>query len=349
MEPAPASRPGRFAGRVGIDLKHEGRRFAMTGDDMVELAQLAEEAGFESLWTNEDVGFDSFAILSAISQRTQRIRLGTAIVNVYNRSAMQLAMGVATLDELSAGRAILGLSIGHHPWNDLGHGIPIEKPLARLREYVDFIRKAVSGAPFTHDGPIFGGVDSRLAFDPVRPAVPIFIAGERPRIIALAGEVGDGLIINVVSAEYIANQAAERLWASARAAGRDATRLELTALVTCCLSEDRGVALAHARAMVAHRLRHSLKMLDTQPEHRHDEIRRVHGLMLSGETERAAEAVSEELASSIVVLGSPADILAGIDRYVAAGCTRVILVSYPRGRDAVDHLRDAVAPALVDA
>jgi 5,10-methylenetetrahydromethanopterin reductase len=349
MEPVPTSRAGRFGGRIGIDLKHEGRRFAMSGEDMVELAQLAERVGFESLWTNEDIGFDSFAMLSAISQRTSRIRLGTAIVNVYSRSAMQLAMAVTTLDELSGGRAILGLSIGHHPWNDLGHGIPIEKPLARLREYVGFVRKAASGNAFTHDGPIFTGVDSRLAFDPVRPSIPIFIGGERPRIIALAGEIADGLLINVVSPEYIAEVAAERLWASARAAGRDATRLELTALVTCCVSEDRAAALAQARAMVAHRLRHSLKMLDTQPANRHDEIRRVHGLMLAGEREQAEAAVSEELASSIVVLGSADEIAAGIDRYFAAGCTRVVLVTYPRSRDAMDRLREAVAPSLIGA
>lgn len=141
MQPDAAQPPGRFAGPVGIDLKHEGRRFAMSGDDMIDLARRAEGAGFESLWTNEDIGFDSFAVLSAISQHTSRIKLGTAIVNVYNRSAMQLAMAAATLDEISHGRAILGLSIGHHPWNDLGHGIPIEKPLARLREYLTFLAR----------------------------------------------------------------------------------------------------------------------------------------------------------------------------------------------------------------
>jgi alkanesulfonate monooxygenase SsuD/methylene tetrahydromethanopterin reductase-like flavin-dependent oxidoreductase (luciferase family) len=270
---------GRFAGRIGIDLKHEGRRFAMSGKDMIELARRAEEAGFESLWTNEDIGFDSLAMLSAISQHTSRIQLGTAIVNVFSRSAMQIAMAAATLDELSGGRAILGLSVGHHPWNDLGHGIPLDKPLARLREYVDFIRKALTGQPFRHEGRIFTGVDSRLAFDPVRPSIPIFVAGERPKIIALAGELADGLIINVVSPEYIAEFAVEQLRSSAATAGRDPGALEVTALVTCCVSDDRDVALSHARAMVAHRLRHSMKMLDTQPVHRHDEIRRIHAFM----------------------------------------------------------------------
>lgn len=313
---------------------------------MVDLARQAEGAGFESVWTNEDIGFDSFSVLAAMSQHTSRIKLGTAIVNVYTRSAMQLAMAAATLDELSNGRAVLGLSIGHHPWNDLGHGIPIEKPLARLREYVTFLGKALSGQPFTHDGPIVRGVNSRLAFDPVRTSLPIFIAGERPRIIALAGELADGLLTNVVSPEYIADVVVERLRSSACVARRDPNALELTALVTCSVSDDEHGGLAAARAIVAHRLRNSLKMLDTQPTHRHAEIRRVHKLMLAGERARAVAEVSQDLAASIVVFGGADAIIAGIDRYFAAGCTRVIAVAYPRSRQAVDRLREALAPAL---
>ena len=208
------------------------------------------------------------------------------------------------------------------------------------------MRKALSGEAFSHDGPIFPGVDTRLAFDPVRPDLPIFVAGERPKIIALAGEIADGLLINVVSPEYIADEAAERLWSSARAAGRDPSRLELTALVTCAVAADSAQALAHARAMVAHRLRISLKMLDTQPPHRHDEIRHINDLMLAGERERAVSEVSEELARSIVVFGSTDEIRAGIERYFAAGATRVVCVAYPRSRDGVDRVREAVAPLL---
>src|SRR5918912_3372834 len=171
--------------RLGIDIKYEGRQYGLTGQDFVACAQLAEQHGWESVWTNEDIGYDSLALLTAASQRTSAIRLGTAIVNVYNRSALQLAMGAATLDELSGGRAMLGLSVGHHPWNDLGHGIPLEAPLARLREYVVFLRKALSGEPFRHNGRVFRGVDTQLDFAPVRPNLPILIAGERPRMVAL--------------------------------------------------------------------------------------------------------------------------------------------------------------------
>jgi alkanesulfonate monooxygenase SsuD/methylene tetrahydromethanopterin reductase-like flavin-dependent oxidoreductase (luciferase family) len=334
--------------RIGLDLKHEGRRFDMDAGDLLALARRGEAAGFESIWTNEDIGFDSFSALSAIAQHTTRVRLGTAIVNVYSRSAMQLAMAAATLDALSAGRAIVGISVGHHPWNDLGHGIPIEKPLARLREYVAFLRKALSGDAFTHDGTVFHGVNTRLAFDPVRRSIPLFIAGERLRIISLAGEVADGLMINVVSPEYVRDTAIPTFRAAAEEAGRDASDLQVTALVTCSYSEDGDQALSWARAMVAHRLRQSLKMLDTQPPERHDEIRRVHALMVAGKPAAAEAEVSEELARSIVVAGGVRDLKAGIERYIEAGCTRLILVAYPRGRDAVERFC-SVAPELIGA
>lgn len=332
---------------IGLDVKHEERRYGLTSDDIVELAVAAEAAGFESFWTNEDIGFDSIAVLAAASQHTRDISLGTAIVNVYNRSAMQLAMAAATLDQLSSGRLILGLSVGHHPWNDLGHGIPVERPLGRLREYVDFLRKATSGLPFTHDGRTFAGVDTQLHFDPVRPRIPIHVAGERPRIIALAGEIADGLIINIVSPEYIANFAAEHFRSSAANAGRDPDALELTALVTCCVSNDRDEARALGRAMVAYRLRNSpTKMLETQPPHRHDEIRHVHELIRAGKRDQAIEEASDDLVGSIVVAGTPADVIGGLERYAAAGCTRVIAVAYPRARDDVERLIAALAPEL---
>jgi 5,10-methylenetetrahydromethanopterin reductase len=260
---------------------------------------------------------------------------------------MQLAMGAATLDELSSGRVILGLSIGHHPWNDLGHGIPMDRPLARLREYVEFIRKATSGRRFTHNGPLFPGVDSQLHFEPFRHSIPIHIAGERPRIIGLAGEVADGLIINVVGPEYIETFAAGHFRSSAAAAGRDPDALELTALVTCCVADDRDEALRLARGMVAYRLRNSpTKFLETQPPERHAEAQYVHELIRAGRHDEALDVMSAELVGALVVAGTARDVVAGLDRYAAAGCTRVIAVAYPRARSDVERLIDALAPEI---
>jgi alkanesulfonate monooxygenase SsuD/methylene tetrahydromethanopterin reductase-like flavin-dependent oxidoreductase (luciferase family) len=147
--------------RIGIDLKNDAREHQLSTTDIVDCALLAEDLGYDSVWLNEDIGYDSLALLAALASRTRTLGLGTAIVNVYNRSPMQIAMGAATVDELSGGRLTLGLSVGHHPWNDLGHGIPLEAPLQRIGESVEFVRKALSGLAFTHDGQFFSGVRTR--------------------------------------------------------------------------------------------------------------------------------------------------------------------------------------------
>jgi alkanesulfonate monooxygenase SsuD/methylene tetrahydromethanopterin reductase-like flavin-dependent oxidoreductase (luciferase family) len=335
--------------QIGIDVKQEGREYGLTSRDIVELGGMAEQAGFESLWTNEDIGYDSLAVLSAASQKTSAILLGTAIVNVYTRSALQLAMGVGTLDELSGGRAILGLSVGHHPWNDLGHGIPLEAPVARLREYVAFLRKALSGDAFRHDGRFFQGVDTQLHFAPHRPSLPIHIAGGGPQMIKLAGEVSDGLIVNILSAESIQDDVAPRFRAAARDAGRNPDDLEITALVTCCVSDDREEALAQARSTFIYRIRRGLRMLEHQPERYHQEIRYLYGLIQDGKADQAAREASEPLVSTVMNAGNADDVWAGIQRYFSAGCKRVVAVAYPRGRRDVERMIAALKPKLAAA
>jgi alkanesulfonate monooxygenase SsuD/methylene tetrahydromethanopterin reductase-like flavin-dependent oxidoreductase (luciferase family) len=329
---------------IGIDFKDEGTGSVLTAQDVLQLSRQAEASGFESMWLNEDIGRDSFAMLSAIAATTQSIGLGTAIVNVYTRSAFQIAMAAATLDELSQGRARLGLSVGHHPWNDLAHGIPLEAPLARLREYVQFIRKALTGKQFTHEGRLFPGVNSKLGVGWTRADLPIYVGGTGPRMVALAGEVADGLLTNVVSPSYIANITAQQFYDSAKKAGRDPGRLELSAIATCCAHADRSTALRYARTTFIQRFRsHPERMIATQrPEYR-EELLALKDLVNRGEIERAEEQVSEPLATSFVAAGNGADLRRALADYFSAGCTRVIVAPFPRGRASAERLIAALA------
>jgi len=330
--------------RIGVDLKNEGTGNDLTSQDILELARQAEGHGFDSVWLNEDIGKDSVALLGAMSAVTKSIGLGTAIINVYSRSPLQIAMAIGTLDELSRGRASLGLSIGHHPWNDLGHGIPLEAPRARLQEYVDFIRKALSGESFTHNGRFFSGVRTRLAFRPPRPDLPIYIGATGPRMVALAGEVSDGLITNVVTPDYIANFQAGQLRSAAQQAGRDPNKLELIAIVTCCPAERREEALAHARCTFMHRFRSNpVRMIQTQRPEFRDELLALKDLLDRGRAEHAQEEVSEQLATSFIALGSGKELWGTMDRYFAVGCTRVAVAAYPRDRASVERLLKALA------
>jgi len=332
-----------------VDIKNDGRTHDLNAKQWVDCARVAEECGFDSVWTNEDVGHDSFVILALAAQATSTIQVGTGVANVYHRSAMQMAMGFGTLDEVSNGRAVLSLGSGHHPW-DIYHGIPIEKPLARVREYVTFIKKALTGEPFEHEGPIFHGVKGRLAFRPPRPNLPIYVAGTLPRMIELASEVADGLLTNVVPASYISSFVANHLSGSAKAAGRDPSSLELMAIVTCCLSDEPEEALAHARetflwrqSMNPERLRKTFA-----PEF-HDELTHLSRLAAEGKKEQAQREASRELVTSVIANGSAADIWQQVEEYFAAGCTRVALAPYPRDEQHVKRLLEALAPYLIEA
>jgi alkanesulfonate monooxygenase SsuD/methylene tetrahydromethanopterin reductase-like flavin-dependent oxidoreductase (luciferase family) len=330
--------------RIGIDFKDDGLDCALSAQDVLDLARQADAAGFESVWLNEDIGRDSMAMLAAIAMTTKRIAVGTAIVNVYTRSPFQIAMGAATLDELSNGRAKLGLSVGHHPWNDLAHGIPLEAPLARCREYVQFIRKALTGEKFTHDGQFFSGVNSKLGVHKAPQRLPIYVGATRPRMVALAGEVADGLLTNVVSPYYVANYSTQQFRDAARKAGRNPDQLEVTAIATCCASDNRDEALAHARATFMQRFRSNPdRMIQTQSPDFRDELLALKMLVERGETQRAREQVSERLATTFVAAGSGKDIRKAIAQYFSAGCTRVIVAPFPRGRASAERLINALA------
>ena len=160
----------------------------------IQLAQKAESLGFDQYWISNDLFFRSaVAILSAVSINTNRIHLGTCILNPYTMNPAEIAMAAGTLDELSEGRFILGLSAGASSfleWVGLKH----DRPVAYLRECVETIRALLDNESTT------GGTDflkwtehSSLKFQ-VKHRVPIYVGGVGPNIQALAGEVADGLL-----------------------------------------------------------------------------------------------------------------------------------------------------------
>ena len=327
---------------LGIHLKDDG---LLGNAALLECARQAEELGFSGVTINEDVGHDSFALLGALAGTTSRITLGTTIVNVYTRSAMQLAMGAATIDDLSGGRAMLGVSVGHHPWNDRYHGIPLEAPLPRLREYVAFLRGVLGGGEYHHDGPLFTGVSTKLGFSPRRADLPIHIGGDRAGILKVAGEIGDGALLNVVSADYIESFAADRFFSSAAAAGRDPAALELTAIVTCCLTSDRGEAIARAKRSFIHRIEtNPTKMADTRGPEAKREIAHLSALIAEGRAEQAIAEASDELVTGTIAIGDASDIEKAIDRFYQAGCTRVLMASSPLTRSNIEELIRELSP-----
>jgi coenzyme F420-dependent oxidoreductase len=209
----------------------------ITKTELIEVASLAEELGFHSLLVPEMWGRDAFSLLGLLAAHTKKINLGTGIISVFSRTPATIAQTIATLDEISDGRMILGLGTSGPIVIEDWHGLKFEKPLQRTKEYVEIIRMILSGERVNYDGEVFKLKNFRLQFTPPRKSIPIYIASIGPKNIRLTGELADGWIPFLVPREYI-QDAKKELAAGVRAAGRDINQIMLCPYLPACIFRD---------------------------------------------------------------------------------------------------------------
>lgn len=160
---------------------------------VLQRVEAADRAGVHSVWVEEAWARDAFTTLALIAARTEQIQLGTAIVNVFSRTPAVLAQHFATLDEVSGGRAIAGLGSSAAGVIETLHGVPFRRPVARTADYVAIIRAVLAGEPLDYEGAeVRAGGGMRLAFQPPRAGVPIYIASLLPRSLRQTAEIADG-------------------------------------------------------------------------------------------------------------------------------------------------------------
>ena len=182
--------------RLGINLGYWG----LGNDaDNIAVAQEADRLGFAVCWAAEAYGSDAATVLAYVAAKTERIDVGSAIFQIPARTPTMTAMTAATLDTLSGGRFRLGLGVSGPQVSEGWYGVKFDKPLARTREYVEIIRKAMARERVVHDGanwtlPLPGGPGKplKLTVHPVREHIPLYIAAIGPKNLELTGEIADG-------------------------------------------------------------------------------------------------------------------------------------------------------------
>ncbi|MFF2354912.1 LLM class F420-dependent oxidoreductase [Kitasatospora sp. NPDC058115] len=182
--------------RLGINLGYWG--LGMDADN-IAVAQEADRLGYAVCWAAEAYGSDAATVLSFVAARTERIDVGSAIFQIPARTPAMTAMTAATLDTLSGGRFRLGLGVSGPQVSEGWYGVKFDKPLARTREYVEIIRKAMSRERLVHEGahwtlPLPGGPGKpiKLTVHPVRERIPLYIAAIGPKNLEQTGEIADG-------------------------------------------------------------------------------------------------------------------------------------------------------------
>jgi 5,10-methylenetetrahydromethanopterin reductase len=233
--------------------------------ESVAFARLADEAGFDSLWLNEDPeGWDAFAVLGALSREATRLRLGTGVTNPFHRHPNLIAASVATLDRLSGGRAFLGLGRGQPEWYARALGMAPHSPLALLEETLDLLGQWWT-PPYraAADGPLTIHEWERSIVPLARP--PIYLAAVGPKALELAGRRADGVLFNeLASPEYLA-RAIARVRESAIRAGRDPADLAFFVNSAVYVTDDPEPVLERKKGFIAtvHALPGMERLLET--------------------------------------------------------------------------------------
>jgi F420-dependent oxidoreductase-like protein len=286
-------------------------------DDTVALC---ERLGFDSIWTAEAYGSDCLTPLAWWGSRTSRVRLGTNILQLSARSPAATAMAAMTLDHLSGGRFVLGIGASGPQVVEGWYGQPYPKPLTRTREYIEVIRAILRrDAPVTHDGEFYplpypGGLNLgkplKSTVHPLRADIPIMLAAEGPKNVALAAEIADGWLPMFFSPKMDAHYRACLAEGFARpGARRTAAQFEVPAFVPIVVHEDVEVAANLVRpsialyigGMGARSMNFHANLFATMGYA--DEVQRIQDLYLAGKKAEAMAAVPTALIEDIALIG----------------------------------------------
>jgi 5,10-methylenetetrahydromethanopterin reductase len=263
--------------------------------EIVECVKLAETLGYESAWVAEGHGGDQFAILAACAAQTSKIQLGTSITSVFVRTVPTIAMAAATVDAISGGRFILGVGSSHRVQIEPEHGVPYAKPLTRVQESVAIIRALLHDGRVSYAGDTVRIEGFDLWFIPLRPQIPIYLSAVFPKMMALCGEIADGVILTR-STLATGGRVREQLAEGAKRAGRDPNAIVVTSLLPTTVGRTREEALDALRPGLAFYAGFFPRYNRMMAEHGfRDEAAAIAAAWARGDREAAERAVSDAL------------------------------------------------------
>lgn len=327
--------------KLGLRLPDETYGYDVA--DVVELANRAESLDYHSVWVAELQGPNGFMTLGQIAAETSDIGLGTGVVNVYSRTPALIAMSVATLDQLSGGRTLLGLAASSKATIEEWHGMAYDRPLRRVRETIEIVRAAMANERVDYDGEIFQLDDYPRSYETIRDDVPIFNAalGETNR--RLTGEFADGwLPVHVPRGQF--GTYVEEIRESAASAGRDPDDITVAPYVVACVHEDGEVARDHVRGLLSF-------YLGAMDYYAHvfsdfgfeDEVEAVREAWSSGDREEAASRVSDTLLDEVAIGGTPEEGRERVREYRELGADLPVIYPPNAPRDVIETTVDELA------
>jgi len=322
-----------------IDIEfNSGAQLPM--DAIPELARLAEAHGFDCAWGGEANNKDPTVMLAAIAAVTSRLKIGSAVYHILGRTPATLALQAVGLDELSRGRFLLGIG-SSNPTIAKWHGQVLDRPLGRVREYMDVVRAAMAGEKVNFTGQYFSAQNFKMAFKPSGRKIPIYVAAFGPQMTHMAGRIADGVLINMANPTEI-RRICEGVRAGALAGGRDPAGMEVICKIRCSIAPTYGAAreaLSHALTYyaLADYYRELLGRMGFAAE-----VESMRAAWKAGGFHAARRLITDKMFDSLPLIAatSAQEVLEQIEPYAKAGATRIILPYVSASDDVVGEVKD---------
>jgi alkanesulfonate monooxygenase SsuD/methylene tetrahydromethanopterin reductase-like flavin-dependent oxidoreductase (luciferase family) len=331
--------------RVGFGL---GYGPFMNAPEIAQWMKRAEDRGFEMGFFSETIELmrDSVTTLAAIGLATKRLILGSTQI-VRLRSPIVMAQTLATLDELTGGRMTLapGACTASHA---RVHSMEPFDPVVSLTEYVEAMRLILSGGKHTYDGQCVKLNNVGLAWKPVRPSIPLYIAATSRTGLRLAGKIGDGVVLNAVCSPEYTENAVRIMREAAEEAGRDFSQFLIAQIVNCSVEDSHEQALDKIRWEIATKFDPAQVPFNARPRMRvgepnikEEDLPRFAEAYNKGGLEALIRAVPDSYVESMTASGTPEEVRQRVDRYRQAGVQLPIL--RPAAMDQAARLQDLFA------
>ncbi|HEU4340663.1 MAG TPA: LLM class flavin-dependent oxidoreductase [Candidatus Binatia bacterium] len=293
--------------------------------EMIELARLADATGMESIWMSDHLCFrDSLTSSMALLASTTKIKVAPAPMSPYSRHPIISAMAIATMEEFASGRVIASPGTGNAAaLREAGMESP--RPLKTMREYVEILRRFLSGDTVNFRGEMFKINGAKMGFVPSRP-IPMYVTAVRPRMLQLAGEIGDGVLLSAGCAPgYIAGCVAE-IKNGAERGGKSLAERDVAGFITTAVAEDRREAIDASKMFLAYIFRNA---------HHAENIRMGGGTVdqeaLAAAVEKrdweaAKQLISDEVVGFHSVAGTPGECPGQLEQFINGGLNLPILL-----------------------
>ena len=308
----------------------------------LEVAARAQALGYESIWLADTSGPDPFVLAGALSQTVSKMRVGVAVSPAFTRTPAVFAAMSGAAAQLMPGRFILGLGCSSETIVNRWNGVPFEKPLTRVRETVTLVRSMLKGERSSFNGKTVRSEGFRLTSPPPQP-VPIYVGALRPPMLRLAGEVGDGVAVNLFPARALPRMITE-IEAGAAKSGKSAKDMEIVCRFQTWVTDDAKGARAVLRRFMAGYFTTSVYNAFAEWCGFEEEARAMREAWAKRDREKTEAAFTDEMIDAITLIGSATHCRDRVAEFVDAGLTTPMY--HAIAQDAAGALKtlEALAP-----